>query len=152
MENAIDKTTARLLEYIRYKGKNDNVVVVECGLSSGIIGKFRMGKSRAGRNTLTKVLNTYKDLNEVWLMTGEGAMLNNEEGGQQNIVEARTISHNTISQSIGGPSVGSSSEVMKLIEEVKAQREVTQACQAQLSESQAHITELVKIIAKMQGL
>jgi seryl-tRNA synthetase len=134
------------------KGLNDNRVTVECGLSVGLLGKARIGRSDLGKNTIEKILNTYRDLNRVWLMTGEGPMLNNEEGGQQNIVEARTISHNTISQSIGGPSVGSSSEVMKLIEEVKAQREVTQACQAQLSESQAHITELVKIIAKMQGL
>ena len=65
----------RLDKYMTYKGLNDNKVTVQCGLSKGLIGQARTGKSDLGPGSVDKILKRYQDLNRVWLMTGEGEML-----------------------------------------------------------------------------
>lgn len=64
--------------YMKHKGLNDNVVTMECGLSHGLIGQARRGKSDLGRKTILKILSKYQDLNKVWLLTGEGEMFNRD--------------------------------------------------------------------------
>ena len=65
----------RLDEYMSFKGLNDNKVTVNCGLSVGLIGRARKGKSDIGKKSIEKILNFYQDLNRVWLLTGDGNML-----------------------------------------------------------------------------
>ena len=72
--------------YMKIKGLNDNQVTLECGLSQGLLGQARTGKSDLGQKTLEKILNTYQDLNKVWLLTGEGAMLIGDVNGNNNAV------------------------------------------------------------------
>lgn len=62
--------------YMELKSLNDNQVTKECGLSKGLIGQARTGKSDLGAKAVDKISNTYTDLNRVWLLTGEGEMLN----------------------------------------------------------------------------
>lgn len=57
------------------KGLNDNQVTVNCGLSVGLLGKARRGDSDLGKKAIEKILNTYQEINRVWLLTGEGEML-----------------------------------------------------------------------------
>jgi hypothetical protein len=65
----------RLDKYIEIKGINDNQITVNCGLSVGLLGKARLGKSDLGKKTIEKILNFYQDINKTWLLTGEGEML-----------------------------------------------------------------------------
>ncbi len=65
----------RLLEYLEYKGITENRATIECGLSNGLIGQAKRGKSDLGEKAAEKVLNKYHDLERVWLLTGEGPML-----------------------------------------------------------------------------
>lgn len=65
----------RLDKYIESKGINDNQVTVSSGLSVGLLGKARQGKSDIGKKSIDKILNIYQDLNKTWLLTGEGEML-----------------------------------------------------------------------------
>lgn len=65
----------RLIKYMEANGLNDNQVTRDCKLSVGLINKARRGKSDLGRNSIEKILNTYKDINRAWLLTGEGEML-----------------------------------------------------------------------------
>lgn len=62
-----------------FKGLNDNKVTIECGLSVGLLGKARSGKSDLGEKAIEKILNIYQDLSHVWLLTGEGSMLKNTD-------------------------------------------------------------------------
>lgn len=68
----------QFIKYMDFKGLNDNQVTVDCGLSVGLIGKARKGKSDLGRNTTEKILRVYTDLNRSWLLTGEGNMLKDQ--------------------------------------------------------------------------
>lgn len=72
MERKID----RFLQYLEYKGINDNKATVECGLSNGLINQAKRGKADLGNKSLDKILNKYQDLSRVWLLTGEGHMIN----------------------------------------------------------------------------
>lgn len=66
---------SRFVQYLEYKGINDNQATIDCGLSNGLIGQARSGKSDLGPKTIEKILNVYQDLSKVWLLTGEGNML-----------------------------------------------------------------------------
>jgi hypothetical protein len=65
----------RFDKYMNFKGLNDNQVTVNCLLSVGLLGNARRGKSDLGKKAIDKILNFYQDLNQVWLMTGEGEMI-----------------------------------------------------------------------------
>lgn len=66
----------RFDKYMQIKELNDNQVTQQCGLSQGLLGQARAGKSDLGSRAIEKILNKYQDLNRVWLLTGEGEMLN----------------------------------------------------------------------------
>ena len=71
----MERKIERFDRYMKFKGLNDNRVTIDLGLSVGTLGKSR----KEGRDLSTKnielILNFYKDLNRVWLLTGEGEML-----------------------------------------------------------------------------
>lgn len=50
----------RLDEYMLINGLNDNQVTVNCGLSVGLIGQARKGKSDIGKKSVEKILSFYK--------------------------------------------------------------------------------------------
>ncbi len=64
----------RLDDFLDYYEINDNRVTIECGISNGLIGKARKRGSLSQEN-ISKILNTYKNLDANWLMTGLGKML-----------------------------------------------------------------------------
>ena len=61
---------------MEYKGINDNQVTVNAALSVGLINNARKGEHDLGKKAADKILNFYQDLNRVWLLTGEGDMIN----------------------------------------------------------------------------
>lgn len=69
----------RFSKYMEIKGLNDNQVTIDCGLSVGLLGQARKGKSDLGAKAIDKILITYQDLNRVWLLTGDGEMINEIE-------------------------------------------------------------------------
>lgn len=75
----------RLLQYLDYKGITENKATVDCGLSKGLLGQAKSGKSDLGNKTIEKVLSFYQDLSRVWLLTGTGSMLIGSENQPQNM-------------------------------------------------------------------
>lgn len=70
-ERAIDRFDI----YMEFRGLNDNQVTKDASLSVGTIGKSRKEGRDLSKRALNILLETYPDLNRVWLLTGEGCML-----------------------------------------------------------------------------
>lgn len=72
------KTTAkeRLIEFLKYKNIGQNKFERMCGLSLGYISKLRIEPSPT---KLRGIINAFPELNEKWLLTGEGNMLNDSD-------------------------------------------------------------------------
>lgn len=69
----------RLDEYMRFRGLNDNQVTVSAGLSVGLLNNARKGNYDLGKQAVKKILSFYQDLDEVWLITGKGSMLGQDD-------------------------------------------------------------------------
>ncbi len=84
----------RFLVYLEEKGLNENKATAECGLSQGLLYRAKIGKSDIGGKAVEKILATYTDLNRVWLLTGEGSMLNTPE--QETPVQEQPVPNNSL--------------------------------------------------------
>lgn len=80
----------RFDKYMNHSGLNDNQVTKDAELSVGTIGKSRQPNRDLSNRVLNKLLQTYPDLNHVWLRTGEGSMLNSDTPEQ--LTEPREFS------------------------------------------------------------
>ena len=66
----------RLIEYLKKKGIGRNKFEAAAGISAGYITNL---KNAPGAAVLVKILQAAPDLNRVWLLTGEGDMLNTSD-------------------------------------------------------------------------
>lgn len=65
----------RLHRYLNYKGLSAYAFEKSCGLSNGYLGKQTKGKGTIGSDILEKIYCQYLDLSLIWLITGEGKMI-----------------------------------------------------------------------------
>ena len=117
----------RLSKYMDFKGLNDNVVTKECSLSQGLLSQARTGKCDLGNKAIDKILSIYQDLSKVWLLTGEGEML------KQNNVVTPSEDATLIEQLI--ESLKTVIETQKLL--IDAQRDEIERLQRALFEKEA---------------
>ena len=66
----------RFDKYMSFRGLNDNIVTNDLRLSIGTIGKSRKEGRDLSDRVIERILNFYTDLNRVWLLAGEGEMIN----------------------------------------------------------------------------
>lgn len=69
------KIIDRLDQWMNLAGKNDNKVTVECGIAVGLLNKARKREADIGKRTLTKIIETYPEINPSWLLHGTGQMV-----------------------------------------------------------------------------
>lgn len=72
----------RFDEYMKYAHLNDNKVTNQLSISVGTIGKSRKEGRDLSSKVIQLILNFYQDINKVWLLTGEGQMLNTPQKRQ----------------------------------------------------------------------
>lgn len=74
------KTTVkeRLIEFIEYKNIAKRAFEEAVGLSNGYLNQLR---NSPGVDKISAILETYPEINKVWLLTGEGEMLKTSPGG-----------------------------------------------------------------------
>lgn len=132
----------RFDKYMTFKGLNDNKVTVDLGLSNGTIGKSRKDGRDLSDRVIEQILNFYTDLNKVWLLTGEGEMLN------KNIHQEAKGDNNT---QVAGNGNNVNVTTTSLLEELAAQRKLTEKAQEQLSKAQEQIDRLLSIIEKLNN-
>lgn len=68
-------TTERLVEYMTYRGINNNALTVAAELSVGQIGKAISKNSGINSSSIEKILHAYPEINAEWLLTGIGNMI-----------------------------------------------------------------------------
>ncbi|MDM1325892.1 helix-turn-helix transcriptional regulator [Myroides odoratimimus] len=64
----------RMLQFIEYKGITKNKFYTETGISNGVLDK----KSGLSMETVEKFYSTYPEINEKWILTGEGDMIKSD--------------------------------------------------------------------------
>lgn len=73
------KAIARLKQYIDYKGLTNSSFEKKNDLSNGYIATQIKRNADLGESILIKILDNCLDLNPLWLLTGNGTMLKEEE-------------------------------------------------------------------------
>ena len=112
-----------LTNYMKFKGLNDNQVTVECKLSNGLLNKARAGQNDLSAKTVEKILTRFQDLSRIYLLTGEGEML---EQGNVTAINNGTISgtmttaHTIINNAPASPITTEEAGDVKEPEEVEA--------------------------------
>lgn len=89
-----------LTNYMRFKGLNDNQVTVQCNLSNGLLNKARAGHNDLSNATVDKILRKFQDLSRIYLLTGEGDMIEGNTIANGSGVVALNNINTTINNSI----------------------------------------------------
>ena len=87
----MERKIERFEKDMKYKGLNDNKVTNSLGFSVGTLGKSRKENRDLSDRNIETILKFYADLNKVWLLTGEGEMLINNETLPDQTCESHTI-------------------------------------------------------------
>lgn len=81
----MDSIVNRLKEYLLYKGISPSVAETEINVSNGTLSKPFNSGTTIKTNTLEKFLESYKDINPEWLLTGIGNM------SKENLISVKSI-------------------------------------------------------------
>lgn len=71
-------TKERILEYLNFKGIKVSSFLVETEIKRGFLDSDKL-KSSVSDIFLTKIIAKYPDLNLIWLLTGKGPMILQED-------------------------------------------------------------------------
>lgn len=125
-------TKDRLKEFINTLGVSISTFERTAGLSNGYVNGT---KGNIGSKKLDDILRAYPTLNRDWLLTGDGEMLKES-------INQTVNGHNNTAVAGNGNNVNATT----LINEIMAQRKITEAAQKQLDKSQEQIDRLLTII------
>ncbi len=70
------KTVDRLIQFIEYAGLSARQFDLSIGTSNGYTLRMKKNHASIGSDVIETIIKTYPQLNLIWLMTGEGEMLN----------------------------------------------------------------------------
>lgn len=131
----------RLIEYLKYKGIGQNRFEKKAGLAIGYISKLRIEPSPT---KLRSIINAAPDLNKDWLLTGDGEMLLPKEGNVATVEgDGTAVAGNSIHVEI--PDI-----ISKALDEIAAQRMLTEKSQSQVDKSQEQLDKAYEQVSKAQ--
>lgn len=73
------KTIDRLMQFIKQAGLSARQFDLSIGASNGYTLRMKKNNASIGSDVIENIIRTYPQLNLVWLITGEGEMLNPEK-------------------------------------------------------------------------
>lgn len=139
----------RLDMFIKAKGLNDNKVTVKAGLANGAIGQARKGKCDIGKKYIDKILAAYPELSRVWLLTGDGEMLNHtptisNTNSQSN--SPITGNNNNVGSVFTNSHIQNGGDTFAIMEMLQEQQRQNAETQRQNAELQIMMKEIMKMI------
>ncbi len=78
------KTVDRLMQFIKYAGLSARQFDLSIGASNGYTLRMKKNNASIGSDVIENIIRTYPQLNLIWLITGEGEMLNPDINALQN--------------------------------------------------------------------
>ncbi len=122
------KTIDRLMKFIKYAGLSARQFDLSIGASNGYTLRMKKNNASIGSDVIENILKAYPQLNVVWLITGEGEMLKeNEEELILDFDKLPTEKQNEIEQIIEAKIKERQQEELKrLLKEVTEEIERTQ--------------------------
>lgn len=73
------KTIDRIYQFIKYAGLSARQFDLSIGAGNGYTLRMRKNHASVGSDVIETIIRTYPQLNLIWLITGEGEMLNLEK-------------------------------------------------------------------------
>lgn len=70
------KTIDRLMQFIEHAGLSARQFDLSIGASNGYTLRMKKNSASVGSDVIENIIRTYPQLNPIWLITGEGEMLN----------------------------------------------------------------------------
>jgi hypothetical protein len=122
------KTIDRLMQFIKYVGLSARQFDLSIGASNGYTLRMQKNSASIGSDVIENIIKTYPQLNVIWLITGEGEML--KENEQELILDFEELpkeKQNEIEQIIEQKIKESQEkELKRLLKEVTAEIKRTQ--------------------------
>ena len=78
------KTVDRLMQFIKYVGLSARQFDLSIGASNGYTLRMKKNSASIGSDVIENIIQKYPQLNLIWLITGEGEMLNPDVTAIQN--------------------------------------------------------------------
>ena len=122
------KTIDRLMQFIKYAGLSARQFDLSIGAGNGYTLRMQKNSASIGSDVIETILKAYPQLNVVWLITGEGEMLKeNEDELTLNFDELPKEKQNEIERIIESKIKARQQEELKrLLKEVTEEIERTQ--------------------------
>lgn len=130
----------RLLSFLEYLDIGQNKFAQNVGLSAGFVNN--LGDNISSKS-LNKILEVYPQLNEKWLLKGEGCML--KPSVSQNTTGDGSINNN-IYGDVNGNMTISHNDFSNLLEMQKGNLEIQKELNERLKTSQNQIDTLLEIL------
>lgn len=87
----ISPVKERILQYLDYKNISVSKFYSETGISRSTLIK----PSGASEETIAKTIATYRDISLIWLLTGKGEMIKNEDYTDESVVSEKEIKYSS---------------------------------------------------------
>lgn len=129
-------TKERLLKFVEETGITIAEFERKCSLSNGYIRKL---KGSVGSDKIEDIIKAYPQLNRIWLLSGEGQMLN-----------PSVVQNNENGDNIHGQSITVNKTESDYISIIKMQAEQLSKSQMQISKSQEQIDRLLTLLENKQ--
>lgn len=116
---------------------SDGEFATEVGIGKSQLSEVMTGKRNVSEKYIRKMRTRFPEINEEWLRTGEGEMLNNHSAVAENhsiSIAGEEIKENNIQ-------VNTDQTIASLIAEVTAQRKLTESTLAEVA-AQRKLTEI----------
>lgn len=111
----------RLQLYLKHRHLAPYTFERTCGIANGYLKKQLKGKGTIGSEIIGKITSGYVDLNITWLLTGKGAMLNDDV--YASIQNTSTWAEQEMSYSASEQSIKSLKDKIRILEEALNDKE-----------------------------